>query len=1188
MNIRRLETDASWIDGSRRPRQTGFALVVTVSLLMLITVVAVGMLSLSSLVLRGAGQDTAQAEARSNARLALMLALGEIQKSLGRDEAITAPAGILDSSPDTPEADGVREPHWTGVWASRKDALGNQPDYDRAAPFRRWLVSESNRTAAERLDFAQSGSLTEPVTMASTPARAGGVSRGEARAGRVKTARGAYAWWVADENCKAHIGLRDEVDRDAEASIADRLASAATPGGHGIRALEGFDEFPTNTAATDKLITRGQIELVEDLGDRPAELFHDISPYSESVLADVTNGGLRQDLSMYLERDDINWAEGWGWPGGKNRPPTGPRGPNNDYALSNAMQFDVLSWKSLHHWYNMHRRQLSTAANFPLNAMRNYTSYDPVSNPMWNSGVMRVTPVLARMQMIISYGLRRTGGTAGGSGTSTFELLMYSYPMLTLWNPYSVGMVVDQWSLFLHTLPLEHSVYVNGRKVSLAGEGSRNGNYNWGWPHGNMVMRFGEGTPSVNLAPGEAKILTYSASQSGGFHAHEMVAELRPWLPPGRSNPQGHMGQVRSLGTINGTDSDRISVETTGSSWHTSANSYANFQTTFCYRVESKAVHRGHPDEFKRQMFVGQVAWRCEANAGNPIPDVISRTNFPSMTLGQLEGSASPFLHLDVRLKTLDEVILPNKTWLHNIPQHPFVAATSTQKHRDVDAATSFYAHPYSLAFEQINGTEGLMQNQPTFGPSNRPSGGGRSTIIAQDVPLAPLTSLAQLQNLPQVPIEALNWSGYYFQNHAIGNSFASPGLQPQSIKERSFPFYLGEYFAWQGGDIAGNFYNDWTWFNNSDYTIPSAPAAVVDRSYVANHLLFDTYFFSSLAGQQGQIFSRFGKARPVRQVVQDFFNGNRPAPNAAYRPHLVQTDPAALSAALVPGRVGVATDAHQKVAAHLMTTGGFNVNSTSVPAWTALIASSHLKRPVTLSNRGSLQVQPQARFVVSRFSAPVGGAAGGSASSEDNRWLGYRELTVEEVRQLAEAIVKQVKKRGPFRSLGEFVNRRLTTDRELALYGAVQAALEDPAVDINASYRDEKITESDLTNRKHSANYKFKEAALGSRYQGTPAYISQADILTPIAPILNARSDTFVVRGYGEARGSDGKTVLARAWCEAVVQRVPEFVDPRDAAHVPVATLKSDANKAFGRRFVMKSFRWVPPSEITSANTTP
>lgn len=1175
--ILRRDAGRGWGDGkSHGQRNSGFTLVVTISLLVLLTLVAVGFLSLSSLTLRRSSLESANAEARANARMALMLALGELQKNLGRDQAVTAPATLLDSEPNTPEANGVRNPHLTGVWTSRRDALGSRPSYDRATPFRRWLVSDSNANVLTRLDFAQTGSLTDPIVMVKTPTGQTGSLNRETQAGRVKMGRGGFAWWVADENCKAHIGLRDDVNRTDTATIAERLASAATPGANGVRALQGFEAFPSNSTTSDKLITRAEIDLAQSAGTtRSADLFHDITPHSESVLADVSNGGLRQDLSLYLERQDIDWLEEWGWPGGKSGQPAGPRGPNNDYALSNPQQYDILSWKSLHHWYNMHRRQISASGGFPLTAMRNYVAYDPVSNPLWNSGVMRISPVLVRMQMIVSYGVRQTG-TSGNQGT--YDLLMYSYPVLTLWNPYSVPLQVDQWSVFLHTLPLEHTVYHNGVKVNLTGGGSRNGNYNWGWPHGNMVMRFGEGTPSVSLAPGESKILTYSTSQAGGFNAHDMVAELRPWMPPGPSNPQGQMGQVRNLGSITGSATDRIAIETAGSSWHTSANSYSNFQTTFCFRVESKAVHRGHPDAFRRQMFTSQVAWRCESDAGNPIPDVISRSNFPSMTLGQLTNYGSPFLHLDIRLKTLDEVGLPNKTWLHNIPHHPFVAATSTQKHSSqVDAATNFFAHPYTLTFEQINGIEGVIQNRPFFGPSNRP--GGRGTIIAQDIPMAPLTSLAQLQNLPQVPIEALNWSGYYFQNQAIGNSYASPGLPPQSIKERSFPFYLGEYFAWQGGDIAGNFYNDWTWFNNSEYEIASAPAAVVDRSYVANQLLFDTYFFSSLAAQQGEVFSRYGRQRTVREVVQQFLDGTRPAPNPAYRRHLGTATAASVMTTLVPSRV--TPTAHQRVAANIMATGGFNVNSTSVAAWTAMLASSHLKRPVTLDNRGTLRAQPQARYVVSRFSAPVGGSADGKPASENNRWLGYRELTEQEIRELAEAIVKQVKKRGPFRSLGEFVNRRLTTDRELALYGALQAALEDPAVSINAAYRNQSITKADLKKAKYAANYKFEEAALGSRYQGTPAYISQADILTPIAPILNARSDSFVIRSYGEARSADGRSITARAWCEAVVQRMPEYTDAIDAAHIAPTALRSAINRVFGRRFIIRSFRWIPTTEI-------
>ena len=89
-----------------------------------------------------------------------------------------------------------------------------------------------------------------------------------------------------------------------------------------------------------------------------------------------------------------------------------------------------------------------------------------------------------------------------------------------------------------------------------------------------------------------------------------------------------------------------------------------------------------------------------------------------------------------------------------------------------------------------------------------------------------------------------------------------------------------------------------------------------------------------------------------------------------------------------------------------------------------------------------------------------------------------------------------------------------------------------------------------------------------------------QADILAVLGNAVAVRSDTFTIRAYGEAVDNDGN-VTARSYCEAVVQRMPEFIDSSDAAQTPIGALTSNANKNFGRRFQILSLRWLSPSEI-------
>ena len=96
----------------------GFALVVTLSLMILLTVIAVGLLSLSAISLRPLPPNEAMARARANARLALMLALNELQKSAGDDRRVTVDGSIYEDA---------KNPNVVGVWKSWSPKLATNP-----------------------------------------------------------------------------------------------------------------------------------------------------------------------------------------------------------------------------------------------------------------------------------------------------------------------------------------------------------------------------------------------------------------------------------------------------------------------------------------------------------------------------------------------------------------------------------------------------------------------------------------------------------------------------------------------------------------------------------------------------------------------------------------------------------------------------------------------------------------------------------------------------------------------------------------------------------------------------------------------------------------------------------------------------------------------------------------------------
>ena len=332
---------------------------------------------------------------------------------------------------------------------------------------------------------------------------------------------------------------------------------------------------------------------------------------------------------------------------------------------------------------------------------------------------------------------------------------------------------------------------------------------------------------------------------------------------------------------------------------------------------------------------------------------------------------------------------------------------------------------------------------------------------------------------------------------------------------------------------------------------------SVYDSTYLANEALFDSCFLSGAVPRLGAYgtatgnsdiwkTSQIAETRSVTDELTAFFTN--PAASPLRNPRMTPWQGSFATDKLKDRLSGPARCA--RIAGHLMLEGGFNINSTSEEAWTAVLASLRGVEPA------SSGMSPQSRYrnIIS----------GGPASmSENDSWSGFRSLSDSELKLLAKAIVSEIRIRGPFLSLGEFVNRRVSSDRNMNLSGALQSAIDKCGLNKKSG-----ITTFSSSPYPYPENLPNPNTATN-----IPGWLSQADVLQGLAPYITPRSDTFIIRSMGEAKSADGK-VTATVRLEAVVQRVPDWIDPGDDPAAPLAELKATANKTFGRRFQIKSVR--------------
>lgn len=1205
----------------------GFALVVTVSLMVLLVIVSVGLLGLSAIALRNSGQSQAQAEARANARLALQIAIGELQKQLGPDQRVSANGAIMERlNADGSVAEPARNRHWTGVWDSWKAGPGEAsqhrtilgvpdemaPDYqpNRRDSFRAWLLSlgpdeslnpDSAKTVtlsgskmpsgdAAAVQLVADGSLGK-AAKAEDFVSARLLSVGASASG--STLRGRYGWWVGDESQKSRI-LADSHLSATAATSAEKVFRTQAPGSTGTTTVKGLESM-TNDSQLKGLPSLRSLDLVSGATGKPSENFHSITPFSYQVLADVREGGLKRDLSTLLERP-IDIAES-----------------GDEFMLYKFNDKERVPIQDLAAYFQLYHQSVGDAA--VGNKGVQYSSAPlasgiQITTPIYGgasdrdkfhrqyTGLYR-SPVPIKLQFLLGLVAKpRARADITAQYPATHEMYLTYTMGMTLWNPTNLPLVMDTngrlfqrirwWELALgmrwnkngwtHDAPLKNIMAQGGNFCEL--DISRN-------------------VPLV-FAPGEVKILSlpYDPNTTLDFQRWDGENSTTQRLLEGW-DPNGFMPISRSvIGAPNQPPhikSKRL-LFSEGDQIQLTINAESTARQAMFFQLGQDSYH-DVGIQLERSYY--NYTLGTQDNSGLAFNKSLMMRGFegnapitvdvPTTTLinGSAIGEPWPFLNFSLMAgaETSED---NNASGIggasgRKFASRPFLHSSAIRPGTiDADNPDSFYNCGWNWWIEPINSVleapvqvtdEGKGYYGGGYGP-----GFGTNHVVQQEIPVVPPMSIASLSHahlggfslsnsIPTQPWDPIleprplaTGRGGLFPNtlQAIGNSYAHPLLQ----HDEAYDDALQRTFRSEDG-----------------------PTTVVfaDHSYLANKALWDEFFFSSITPQPdtAKIFET--ASRNAKEVAREFFFNDKPLPNRRMTPYSTGLDETTFDAWFTPAQQqqfsgGLA----DRIAAHLMVEGPFNINSTSVDAWKALLSSLKGKPVAYLEKVGDLQpvTTTPGGTPVGAFSLSNGKPVGSTNDpSEPGQWTSSRELGDTEIEQLATAIVKQVKRRGPFLSLSEFVNRRLdSNNKEFSVKGALQAALDDEEVSINAGFRNP--TREFSAAEKAGMTQAFPEALDGPIAYGSSAYVDQADILRNFAAQLTPRGDTFVIRTYGDSLDPQGN-VLARAWCEAVIQRIPEYVDPTDESHLKSSALQSEANKRFGRKLKIMSFRWLGDSEV-------
>jgi hypothetical protein len=1132
----------------------GFALVVTLSLMILLTVIAVGLLSLSSISLRSSSQGQAAAEARANARLALMLAIGQIQREMGPDSRISAP-------PDAGAIATGGQPRWTTVHDAWKTdpASSNAPltPVSRIPNFRTWLVSGANGTVVSSSKLI---SLVGPGSLGANYVPGDLVSAPLVEVSDLRK-KGSIAWWTADESAKAKITAGAATDNFAAAS--NPFSDAQSPPRTGSQALPQLSAFEWKPKQRSAAITTASVNLAADLkGPGIGNLNHDVTVYSAGVLSDVREGRLKRDLSNLLTRpiSEVEDKPLYLADGRMNRFVIGADGsfangpgiPSDPKPVRRTSSEWGINLEELFLFHNLHREIQWTGQQPRIVSKK--SREEAVNDRFY----LYRKPTIEAAQFILS--LKAVPDTAAGR----YKMVIMLDGMVAVSNPndmtfeYAPGL---QLGFQLFTVPYRLRWDIRRGNSVL---------YNSVQPVATSLQQFkgyvGGGPAATDAAgfslqPGEAGV--FGSSTSSTF----TLSLQRGFVP------SGGVQLDESLKATNLLPTDMIDFKmerlnsTTNNPYYTTE--FGSNIWNYCnYWLGPRGFNGKNNGWHLGAINVLGAPSTNDTYVNQLLPQTITTTG--ARVLGPTTSDAGftkpqPFMILSF-LKNVEQSgssatpeAFASRPFLMSESANSMVGTTLSNL-ADSSQMSQFVmkVEPANYQFRTLAGGAGGRNMYQ--GGSRQPGLGSDFYVLKRRIPYAPPLSLGAFENAiasgfarrfkdqtaigdgtDKFPASARTLSGESpatpFVAKAIGNAFASPFLAPSEV-----------------------------------YRSYSSPSGGSDHSWMANNALWDSWFLSGIVDGRGLGGNSFQPdSRSPRAQFTDLAKGSGLLRNQRFIFHPYRSADTALSE-LFDGDV-LKPSAINDLGKYLLIDGAFNVNSTSTVAWKALLSS--VRKQELIANGGAKK----------QFGNPYGTLGYALNDSSTNDWTGLRDLSETDIDSLAKAIVLEVKARGPFLNLGDFVNRRPnSSDASQQAVGALQAAIDKSGLNGRFTGGGRSVAAADFGSLPGAGAISAEPAP--ARSAGSAGHLTQARLLTALGSQITVRSDTFVIRTYGDARDSSGKIILARAWCEAVVQRLPEYVDPTDRPEAaegwPGSSDKlTPINTLFGRRLNIRSFRWLNSNEI-------